>query len=661
MSPVPSDRSNLRRRPPPPTTFLARPGAFVLAGLAFASALLGAPASDDTPLDADPSKAKLFVGMAQGNYLAGDLAGAERAVAEALKADPDHARALSLQARVKLDLDEPKAALDAIGRALEAAPGDAENRLLRALILVRLDRVGEAADVARSVRESSDEGGRIWRSAQQSLGLIRMRQGDWDAAARIFRRLHQGDPEGRPLGLILASEAMAEKARRASGSGDIDAALEAIEAALETLDGESGANVPGERKRLRLHKGRLLARAGERGRAIRLFERLLERHPGSLEALLALASLRAATGDWAALETLTERLPDEERIDDIERYFRGRVALGRGRSAKALERFDAALAEPGDDGRQALRPDARFYRGLALARLGRENDARETMLAARDAGFAPRTEEAALALARALLAAGRPADAVPILERIALRGGSANPELWATLGRALARTSKPNEARPAVALSAFDRALELDPQRPATLALRASMKRRLGDLEGALADYRKAVELDPDNHPARFALAIVCLQTGRVPAAEKHLGRLDPEQAPRLAGTLRALSAYALGDLEEARAAVARRLAGQGAPAPEIARLDYLLRRRSGDAPPGGEDASPAPFRGLRGDDGSAASPEAAFWLAQLARLEGEAERTLQLLKRATREPRPDAVDYHLAQWQLARFRQAAR
>src|SRR5690606_22991335 len=44
-----------------------------------------------------------------------------------------------------------------------------------------------------------------------------------------------------------------------------------------------------------------------------------------------------------------------------------------------------------------------------------------------------------------------------------------------------------------------DRALNLDPKNPYRYSSRAYFKDRIGDLEGAIADYEKAIELDPED------------------------------------------------------------------------------------------------------------------------------------------------------------------
>lgn len=58
---------------------------------------------------------------------------------------------------------------------------------------------------------------------------------------------------------------------------------------------------------------------------------------------------------------------------------------------------------------------------------------------------------------------------------------------------ALNGARKPNEA-----LTAIDEALDINPDFPDALAMRAILRRELGDLDGALADMRRAKSLDND-------------------------------------------------------------------------------------------------------------------------------------------------------------------
>ncbi|MEC7230061.1 MAG: hypothetical protein VXV91_02540, partial [Verrucomicrobiota bacterium] len=61
---------------------------------------------------------ELYHGVAEGNYLIGDLGGAERGVEQMLRIDPGYLPALTLKARVLLDQNKLVQALKAAERAI---------------------------------------------------------------------------------------------------------------------------------------------------------------------------------------------------------------------------------------------------------------------------------------------------------------------------------------------------------------------------------------------------------------------------------------------------------------------------------------------------------------------------------------------------------------
>jgi tetratricopeptide (TPR) repeat protein len=81
-------------------------------------------------VQAKPAKDRvdLYYGMAEGNYLVGDLRGAERGINQMLRIAPDHVPALTLKARVRLDQKKPDEALQVAERAIELEPENPEHR-----------------------------------------------------------------------------------------------------------------------------------------------------------------------------------------------------------------------------------------------------------------------------------------------------------------------------------------------------------------------------------------------------------------------------------------------------------------------------------------------------------------------------------------------------
>jgi tetratricopeptide (TPR) repeat protein len=73
--------------------------------------------------------------------------------------------------------------------------------------------------------------------------------------------------------------------------------------------------------------------------------------------------------------------------------------------------------------------------------------------------------------------------------------------------------------RPKEAMADVERALQLKPDFPLALNVRARLKNDLGDLDGALADLDRAIKLEPKMMPAYMARAAVNMQAGRLPEA----------------------------------------------------------------------------------------------------------------------------------------------
>ena len=75
------------------------------------------------------------------------------------------------------------------------------------------------------------------------------------------------------------------------------------------------------------------------------------------------------------------------------------------------------------------------------------------------------------------------------------------------------------EGRNKEAMADVERALQLKPDFPLALNVRARIKGDQGDLDGALADLDRAIKLEPKMMPAYMARAAVNMQAGRLPEA----------------------------------------------------------------------------------------------------------------------------------------------
>lgn len=615
-------------------------------------------------LDGAPQTERIefYFGIAEGNYLVGDLGGAERGIEQILRIDPDYIPALTLKARVMLDNKRPEAALEATERALALAPDILEYHLLKARILGQMERHDEASAciqkvIAQAPPESDDA-----RAAHQLLGLLLMAEREWDQAAQVFKEIYQVDPTSERTSLRMSSEAYLEKARAALTEGEPDKALAAIDQAIAVYSQQTGQKSLQQRTALRLMRARLLAQLGRLEAAIQDLQILTGQQPENFDALITLASLYASVERWDSLEALIKPIAERPELQDVALYLEGRAALAKNRVGTARAKFEAAIGALPKEAK-LLRRSLFFYRGICLQQLGRQDEADTEILRAIDAGFRPETREEALIASRTLLRAERAAEAIPILEAITLNRIDPGADIWAMLGRAHLTSDTP-----ALALSAFNEALRIAPEQSENRALRASLLRKIGDLEGALADYKAALRLSPDNPSIRYALGLVYLQLGRIAEAEVTMS----EAAKQLKGQaglqlLHALLAYTVGEKSSAKTSLhAYQDLITEAQNPTALYLEYLLEPQSPTQL--NRDEVSLYFLGkytrkeALDAAGQATTPEqakqqicaAAFWMAQYEAAHARTKESRELLSIAIEVGKPDYSEYQLARWQIA-------
>ena len=158
-------------------------------------------------------------------------------------------------------------------------------------------------------------------------------------------------------------------------------------------------------------------------------------------------------------------------------------------------------------------------------------------------------------VAHVLVAQGRYAEALPVLEELLERRGDAWYDHY-NLALARAGVSAATGARAQLegAASAFERAVELNPGSAAAEQGLAGVLTKLGRTGEALAHTRRALELRPDSAELHSSLAVLLVAEGRVDDAVAHYDealRLDPS-SPTVRGNYAVLLAR-LGRLDEAQ------------------------------------------------------------------------------------------------------------
>ena len=620
---------------------------------------------------------ELYHGVAEGNYLIGDLGGAERGVEQILRIDPDYLPALTLKARVMLDQNKPVQALKAAERAIALEPENHKHSLLKALVLSHTDRREEAAALIQQIlakaKPESDEA----RVAKQLLGLLLITEGDWDDAAFGTNKIYLADPETDSASLRHSRDAYLEKAHADLQFGALNEAISTIDQAIAVYKDQTGQEALQQITTMRLLRARLLTQIGHFDQAITDLQNLTAQQPQNFEALIILASLYASVERWESLEAVIEPIAKRPELSDVALYLEGRATLAKNRVGTARAKFEAAIQALPQEA-DLLRRSLLFYRGLCLQKLGRHEEAFTSILDAIDAGFRPETSEEALVAGRTLLRADRSSDAIPILEAITLNRIHPGAEAWAMLGRAHLASDTPT-----LALSAFNESLLIDSEQAEVFALRGALLRKIGDLEGALKDYKKAHQFTPSSSVLSYEKGLVLLQLGRLPEAEGVL-QIAARQlsAYSTLDLIHANCAYAIGKIDAATESLSGYLAeNPKTPEPNAIYLAQLLQadfnknisrvERIHDSAKNLKVATLNDpviqyFNGVANRKavldwaGIAKSPEearrqicaAAFWMAQWEKANGDVAKAKELLKIAVDTGSPDLTEWQLANWQ---------
>lgn len=345
----------------------------------------------------------------------GDFETAQRYALQAQTLRPDWHHAGLLQARAMVAAGDVDGGIDRAGEVARRSE-DPELRLDYALLLAGLEREGEAR---LELDLLLDEHPRM-AGALRAAGLLEMRRGDLNAAQLHFTSLLA---TGRNiweaffyLGTIAEQRGQHARAVRyytQVRDGDLAVPAQVRAAALyELLDeGERGVehlqdfagDAPKFDAEISIAAGEMLARRGERERALELFDDTIARHPGHrgarfaraflLEAMdqldLAITELRALLredpDDATALNALGYTLADRtDRQREAYRLIRkayelepdnpaivdsmGWVQFRRGRLQQALEHLERAYAMLPD-------PEVAAHLGEVLYNLGRTDEA----------------------------------------------------------------------------------------------------------------------------------------------------------------------------------------------------------------------------------------------------------------------------------------------
>lgn len=471
-----------------------------------------------------PGRAKLWNERGLALHQASRHADAAESYRRATEADPSYAIAYNNLGVAHYHLDQRDDAVDGFRKALAVNPAFVKARLNLALLLTKSRRYQLALEAYRTVLNTEGENPVAWNGIGLVLGELRK----FEDARNAYARAIQARPD--------YAEAHYNLSFTLSNLGDFEGALRETKRALE-LDPY------------------YVAQKFELAIDLEFENPDLSIQPDLGGERRVSAEIESFSFDPTLLDTLfTELAPAPEPAADpvvaeADPYAMAADYLSKGLLDRANAAANRALARGADaaEGNALL--------GDILGRQGAYGDALEKYRLATDAD--PAHVRARRGQANALLKLGRGAEAREAAEAL-LTGAESDPDTLMLVAHCRFEAGDP-----AAALEALDRARTAAPGRADVLRWIGRITRSLGDLEGAIAAYRGAIELDGDFAVVRFDLAQLLAQNQAWSEAEAEL-----------VAAIDAVPTYTEATLELARI---RRTTGR--PREAVALLAELLQR----------------------------------------------------------------------------------
>ena len=445
---------------------------------------VAAIAASNQAIESDRSEPEAWRQRAAARATTGDLTGALEDVLEALRLEPDSPESTSMHATILLDLGRVEAGLRELERALRLNPTP-EQHARTARIYGDLDRM---ADVERTLmaavelhRTAADP--LVWR-ARYYIDNRRFAEAlkDLDAAITLLT-----DDERANAAAVYVLRA---KVRGVECNGNWDAVLADIKCALEIEPEHVEANIL---------RADVLAQIPDRqSEAIAQYECAFKLDQTNPSTLHSLGIAMAQSGNLVrAVELFTELLKHNDASIETH-YNRGLAFAQQGRLSEALADFDVVIEH---DPNSLM---VRLARTQVLGQLERYSealvDASHALTLQNDREYAE--QRASLLAQRAALLGhlGRPLEGLADLdESLALDGTDLSARVVRVM--LLGELERYTEA-----LADVNAIIEREPQ-PDILARRSAVHTAMGNVELALADVHRALELEPTNFDALMQLA----------------------------------------------------------------------------------------------------------------------------------------------------------
>lgn len=403
------------------------------------------------------------------------------------------------------DSGPPQAAADGLLPLADPPTDGAEDRILQRLQAQhgQVARLLEAPDV--DPRDLAWSFGRLGMLYHANLGH------DLDPARTCYRNARRLDPAGFRWAYLLGHLEQLQ--------GNPEAARTALTEALSLRPNDLPT---------RLRLAEIARELGRDDQARTLYQEVLDRAPSHAEARASLGRMALDQGDHAAalahLETAGRLQPEATEIA----YLLGRTLLALGEAERAREvmarvpsqanrRVPIRYADPLIGEVTALRTGAQDYSRLAQRAISQGRPAAAVPLLERSVALDPNRPDTRYNLAAALLRLGRSEAAMHRLELL-IRDFPDH-----VLSRVLVARMLSNRGDWDKAFAHLQHAIEADPRDERAFLALGDLRRRHGDMDAALEAYERAIALEPGLGAARFGRALALLGSDRPDAARARL------------------------------------------------------------------------------------------------------------------------------------------
>ncbi|MCS6952989.1 MAG: tetratricopeptide repeat protein [Bryobacterales bacterium] len=494
-------------------------------------------------IKADPGAGFLAEELSEVYVQSGRLNEAVTEAEERLRQNPDALDARRLLGRLYMRLiGDPqnnrinetmlRKAIEQYEKVAEKDPRSIETWL----VLGRLYKVAQNSVEAEKAYKRALELDSDSEEAMTGLAMVYSDVGDHRRAVEMLERVVQANPNLRTLASLAGAY---EQMRDYKGAAGV------LKRALELAP---------DNPELKRALAQNLALSHQLDAAIGLYEDLTRSNPKDVLAWLRLSQVYRQKRDLPkarhAIEQAKQLAPDNLEI----RYHEVSLVEAEGKHAEAIQLVQAMLDEPQLRSRAPLE---RAHRAVLLERLGqlyRSNlqypeavaafgrmaeldpdlgpraaaqivetwrQAKEYAKAAEEAEAAhkkyPQDRMVAMVRASILADLGKADQAVAAVKRFL--DGKADREIWIALAQVYERTK--NYAEMGKALDAAEKLSDSDDDRQTIYFLRGAMFERMKNYDAAEAQFRKVLELDPENASALNYLGYM-LADRNVRLAEAH-------------------------------------------------------------------------------------------------------------------------------------------